>query len=263
MAEYALLRKGRNALSTVTHIVLNVALAVVSTTLTIISGNWVFGVLLVILSKWRVVAVRPRYWWLNIKANIVDFTVGAALALLVYKAGVDSLNLWHVILTAIYAIWLVIIKPMSSVWATEVQSILAVFLGSFATALIAATVNPIIGVVCCFIIGYGASRHALIQHDDRETSLVTMCSGIALAELFWVFYHWSIVYSLGFGSSSFAIPQLPIVASLLYFVFYRGYRSAARHDGKISADDILIPIIFSVSLMVVMLIFFSNPRFNI
>ena len=132
MADYIALRKGRNALSTVTHIALNLALAVVSTALTVISGNWIFGVLLVLLSKWRVVAVRPRYWWINIKANLVDFTVGISLALLVFVAlgETKDFNIWHVILTAIYAIWLIVIKPRSETFMTEVQAMFAIFFGS-------------------------------------------------------------------------------------------------------------------------------------
>ena len=80
MADYVMLRRGRNALSTATHVMLSIGLAVVSTALTVVSANWVFAIILVLLSKWRVVAVRPRYWWLNLKANLVDFTVGAAAA---------------------------------------------------------------------------------------------------------------------------------------------------------------------------------------
>ena len=38
MADFIALRKGRNALSTVLHIFLNIALAVISTALTVISG---------------------------------------------------------------------------------------------------------------------------------------------------------------------------------------------------------------------------------
>ena len=118
MADYVMLRKGRNALSSLVHVSLNIGLALASTALTVISGNWVFGILLVLLSKWRVIAVRPRYWWLNIKANLVDFIVGASLVFLVYLAGTDNLNAWHGILTAIYALWLVFIKPQTSAFFT-------------------------------------------------------------------------------------------------------------------------------------------------
>ena len=111
MADYVMLRKGRNAISSLTHLILNLSLAVASTALTVISGSWILGVVLVLLSKWRVIAVRPRYWWLNIKANLVDYTVGISLALLVYLAGTEGLNAWHIILTAIYAFWLIVVKP--------------------------------------------------------------------------------------------------------------------------------------------------------
>ena len=152
MADYVMLRKGRNALSTVTHVVLNIALAITTTTLTVVSGNWVFAVLLVILSKWRIVAVRPRYWWLNLKANLVDLTVGISLVMLVYLAGTDSLNIWHIILTAIFAVWLIIVKPMSKTFATEVQAMFAIFFGTFTAALATSSLDPIVGVIICFII---------------------------------------------------------------------------------------------------------------
>ena len=262
MADYIALRKGRNALSTVLHIVLNIALAVISTALTVISGNWVFGVLLVLLSKWRVVAVRPRYWWINIKANLVDFTVGISLALLVYVAGTDELNAWHVLLTFIYSVWLVIIKPRSETIMTEVQAMFAIFFGTFATALIASPLDPIASVIPCFIIGYGASRHVLMQGDDHDFNLTTFICGLLMAELSWIFYHWSIAYSFD-DTSTFVIPQLPIATSILFFMFARGYKSALRHDGKIRADDIIVPAIFSVSVMIAMVFFYSMASFNV
>lgn len=263
MADFIMLRKGRNALSTVIHIALNIALAVLSTALTVISGNWIFGVLLVLLSKWRVVAVRPRYWMLNIKSNLVDFTVGVSLALLVYLAGTESLNYWHIILTAIYIVWLVVIKPRSETIMTEIQALFAVFFGTFATTLVATNLDPIVGVLVCFAIGYGASRHVLMQGEEHDYTLTTFIFGLMLAELYWIFYHWSIVYTLGAIGATIVVPQLPIAATTMFFVFSRGYKSAVRHDGKIRLEDISYPVIFSVLLMVVMIFFFSGANFNI
>ena len=268
MADYVILRRGRNALSSIIHVALNITLAVVSTALTIISGNWIFAVLLVLLSKWRIVAVRSRYWWLNIKANLVDLIVGISLALLVYMAGTTALNIWHVIFTFIYAIWLVFIKPQSSTRATEIQALMAIFFGSFAASLIATATNPIVGSIVCFIIGYGSTRHVLSQSDDHDYLFTTFIFGIVLAEIFWIFYHWTIAYELSFaaGSSfftSFAIPQYPIVATLAFFVLARGYGSAIRHDGKIRSDDIVMPAVFSVIIMLLMIFFYSSANFNI
>lgn len=261
MADYIALRKGRNALSTVLHVILNIALAVFSTALTVISGNWVFGVLLVLLSKWRIVAVRPRYWWTNLKANLVDLTVGISLALLVYIAGKDF-NIWHVILTTVYAIWLVGIKPRSETIMTEFQAMFAIFFGTFATTLICSQFDPIVGVALSFVIGYGASRHVLMQSDDRDFNLMTFICGILLAEMSWIFYHWSIVYSFS-EATTLVVPQFPIAASILFFLFARGYKSALLHDGKIRADDIVVPALFSVLIMFVMIFFFSVASFNV
>jgi hypothetical protein len=45
---------------------------------------------LVILSKWRMFVVRPRYWIPNIRANSVDIFVG--LSTIVFMAG--TLEIW-------------------------------------------------------------------------------------------------------------------------------------------------------------------------
>ena len=263
MTEYLALRKGKNVLSSAMHVLLNLLLAVASTVLTVISGNWIFGVLLVVLSKWRVIAVRPRYWWTNIKSNLVDFVVGISLVLLVFFSGTDTVSAWHIILTAIYAIWLVVIKPQTSIAFVQIQAFFATFFGSFAATLATAHIDPLLGSVVGFIVGFSACRHVLIQTDDRDFTMTTFISGILLAELSWIFYHWSIVYRIQALGTVISIPQLPIAASLVFFVFTRGYSSALRHDGKIRAEDIVMPVVFSALLMLVMVFFFSKASFDV
>lgn len=260
MADFINIRRGRNVLSTLMHVVLNLVLAVSSTALTLISGSWILGVMLVLLSKWRVVAVRPRYWWLNIKSSLVDLIVGVGLVLLVYYAGAE-LNIGHIILTAIYAVWLVAIKPKSSEIMTETQSLFAVFFGTAAATLVAANLDPLVLVIACFVIGYGAARHVLIQGEDHDFSLVTFATGLLMAEFSWILYHWMIVYSL--DAVSLVVPQLAIVQTLFAFVFFKGYKSVLRHDGKIRLGDVLAPAIFSAIIMVIMVLFFSKPIFNV
>ena len=87
MADYILIRKSRNILSTVLHIVLNILLGVGSIFLTTITGSFGLGLLLVLVSKWRIFAVRPRYWLLNIKSSLVDLIVGFSFVLIAYCSG--------------------------------------------------------------------------------------------------------------------------------------------------------------------------------
>ena len=92
MTDYISSRKRRNTISHASYIFLNISLAVISTLVTVISGFWLFGVLIVLFSKWRVFAVRPRYWWPGIKANAVDIIVGISFVFLIYFTWTNSTN---------------------------------------------------------------------------------------------------------------------------------------------------------------------------
>ena len=262
MADFINIRKGRNALSSALYVLLNIMLAVGSTFLTLASGSWILGALLVILSKWRVVAVRPRYWWVNIKGSMVDLIVGMSLVYLVYFAG-SELNFAHIILTLIYAVWLVVIKPKSSEAMTEIQALMAVFLGMSVAAIMSTSLDPVVLVIMGFIVGYGAARHILIQYEDYDFSLVTFLIGLMVGEVSFIMYHWLIIYSFDSVGLSLVVPQLAMAATLLMFVFVKGYKSVLKHDGLIRVNEVLTPAIFSGLIMLLMVIYFSKPIFNV
>ena len=67
MADYVLARKSRNIASNLVHIFLNILLGVGAVLVTVLSASPLLGILLVLVSKWRIFAVRSRYLWLNIK----------------------------------------------------------------------------------------------------------------------------------------------------------------------------------------------------
>ena len=113
MADYILARKSRNIASTMVHVFLNLLLGIGSVLITVLSGSPVLGLILVLVSKWRIFAVRARFLWLNIKSNLVDIIVGVSVVLLTYFAGPNFLPV-DFILMAIYSLWLLIIKPLSS-----------------------------------------------------------------------------------------------------------------------------------------------------
>src|SRR5689334_12973237 len=60
------------------------------------------AVLLVLLSKWRLVAVRPRYWLTNLIASSVDLVVGISLILFMANTSVDW---WQIFWTLAYMGW--------------------------------------------------------------------------------------------------------------------------------------------------------------
>ena len=148
------------------HVFLNLLLGVGSVLITVLSGSPVLGLILVLVSIWRVFAVRARFLWLNIKSNLVDIIVGVSVVLLAYYAGPNFLPI-DFILMAVYSLWLLVIKPLSSENATLIQSLFAVFLGISAASIATAELNSIVITLLAFVIGYAASRHVLSQTSDH------------------------------------------------------------------------------------------------
>jgi len=268
MAEYLTqggLRRG-GVLSTIIYYFMQVAIATVSIVVTAMSGMWIFGILLVLASKWRVFAVNPKYWWMNIKANLVDMTVRVGFVMLAYFAGVELMPA-HAVLASLYVIWLLFVKPQSGSVAAEVQSLCAVFLGMtvFVTSAIlmgesgmSLDLTMSFVVVVSFIVGYGSLRHILSQSEDYQFDLVTLGWGLLFAQMSWVLYHRVILYYLG----SVIVPQMAVILTLGSFLFFRVYKSLVQHGGKVALKDVLAPLVFVVLVIGVILIFFSDQRFS-
>ncbi len=260
MADYVLARKSRNIASSIVHVFLNLLLGVGAVLITVLSGSPILGLLLVLISKWRIFAVRARYLWVNIKANLVDLIVGISIVLLTYYAG-SSFLVVDFVLMAIYSVWLLFIKPLSSESATLAQSLIAVFLGISAVTIMSANVNPALLVFLSFLIGYAASRHVLIQSDAKDFTLTTLVCGLVFAEVAWLCYSWEIVYT--FGSTGIRIPQLAIILTIFAFTYNYARQAMIKYQDDFRFKHIMGPVIFSTILIGIIVLCFSDPIFNI
>ena len=260
MADYVLARKSRNIASNLVHIFLNILLGVGSVLVTVLSASPVLGLLLVLVSKWRVFAVRGRYLWLNIKSNLVDIIVGVSVVLITYYAGATFLPV-DALLAIFYCVWLLFIKPMSAEKATLTQSLIAVFLGMSAAATAAANLNAIAVVLVAFLVGYAASRHVLVQSSDRDFTLTTLVCGLVFAEVAWLCQSWAIIYT--FGASGIRIPQVAIILTIFAFVYNYARQAMIKYQDDFRFKHILGPVVFGVVLIGIIVIWFSNPIFNI
>ena len=260
MADYILARKSRNVASSMVHIFLNLLLGIGSILVTVLSGSPVLGLILVIASKWRIFAVRKRYLWLSIKSNLVDLIVGISMVLIAYYAG-NAFLLVDFLLMAFYSIWLIVIKPMSSEAATLAQSLIAVFFGMTACVIATSTLDPIVLILFSFLIGYAASRHVLSQSEDRDYTLTTLVCGLVFAEIAWLCYSWSIIYT--FGGTGIRVPQLAIILTIFAFVYNYARRAIIKYQADFRFKHILGPVIFGVVLIAIIVLCFSKPIFNI
>ncbi len=260
MADFILIRKSKNIASSAVHVLLNILLGLVSVLITVFSGSMIPGIVIVLLSKWRTFAVRKRYLWLNIKSNLVDVIVGISVVLLAYYSG-NTLTIMDFGLIAIYIIWLLFIKPMSSENANLLQSLIAVFLGISATSLLTANAGALMAVFLSFLVGYAASRHVLAQTNDRDFTLTTLVCGLIFAEIAWLCHTWFIVYS--FGDSGVRIPQSAVILTIFAFIYNYVRQVYIKMGSDFKIQNVLGPMLFSVALIFVIVLWFSEPVFNI
>lgn len=259
--EFLKLVRRKSFLSEVIYMTLNIALAIVIMLVVMYTGSIPLALALVIVSKWRVFAVRPRYWFVNLRANLVDFIVSSSIVIHMYTINVASIGdnnkfILLGLLTALHIVWLLFVKPQSKRFMIAIQAGVSVMLGT--AALFTITYNwPVSFVVLgMWLIGYSAASHVLNAYDEeKHTLFVSLAWGVVMAEIGWVCYHWAIAYPLPFVSS-LMLPQVAIIATLVSFLGYKIYDSY-YHNDKIRPQDVILPIIFAVSVIAVLLIFFN------
>ena len=260
MADYVFARKSRNIASSMVHVFLNLLLGIGAVLITVLSGSPILGILLVLISKWRVFAVRARYIWLNLKSNLVALIVGLSVVLISYYAG-SELMIVHFLLMIFYSVWLLFIKPMTSENATLAQSLVAVFLGMSAATIMTANINAVFLVLLAFLIGYAASRHVLVQSNDKDFTLTTLVCGLVFAEVAWLCHSWAIIYT--FGTTGIRVPQLAIILTIFAFVYNYARQAMIKYQDDFRFKHIVGPVIFGVVLIAIIVLAFSNPIFNI
>lgn len=149
--------------------------------------------LLVLLSKWRMFAVRPRYWPANLRANGVDLTVGFAIVIFMANSGSIA---WRLGWVLAYAIWLIAIKPGTSVWKTSVQALIAQTVGLMALFMALGDASLVVLVLLVWMICYAAARHFFTSFEEPYTALYAHMWGYFTAALVWLLGHWLVFYSI-------------------------------------------------------------------
>lgn len=243
--------KRRSKLSDAAYIALNIALAVVLLVTIRYSQTPWLAVSLVLLSKWRALAVRPRFWYANLVANMVDIIVGLSTVVFLYTA---SGSLWlQVAITVLYIGWLLFIKPRSKRAFMAAQAGIAAFVGLTALSIISYSWDVFFFVLLAWVVGYVVSRHVLSSYEEPHITLYSLIGGFIIAELGWISFHWLMAYPLpGFGQIQ--LSQFAVFATLLGLIAERAYASYHKY-GKVRSSEIMLPILLTAGIMIAMFVF--------
>lgn len=246
--------KRRSLLSEGIYILLNIALAVATLGLVLAISSPLPAFALVFLSKWRVFAVRPRYWFAHVQANLVDIIVSVSIVILLYAA--SGAFIAQCGITALYIVWLLAIKPRSKRIFISIQAGTAMFLGVTALSLVAYEWNVAFVILAMWLIGYAAARHVLGSYDDAHMSFYSLVWGLVMAEVGWFVFHWSFAYSIP-GIGDIKLSQAALICLALGFLAERVYASYSQH-GTVRSGDVMLPALFSISIILILVVFFNK-----
>lgn len=149
------------------------------------------ALILIVLSKWRMFAVRPRFWPANIRANSVDLMVGISIVLfMTHTASALTQLAW----AAAYGVWLIRIKPATSTLMISLQAGLGQ-LFALSALFLTWSDGPIYGLTLFTgTICYLAARHFYDAFDESYSRLLSYLWGYFGAALAWLLGHWLLYY---------------------------------------------------------------------
>ncbi len=151
------------------------------------------AVFLVVLSKWRMFAVRMRYWPANIRANSVDIMVGVSTVIFMSSA---TSNFWQIIWAVLYGLWLILLKPGSSSLLVSLQAGVAQVAALMALFLAWGDAPAYALVASAWLICYLCARHFFASFDEPYAPLYSHAWGYFAAALVWILSHWLLFYGV-------------------------------------------------------------------
>lgn len=242
----------RSFLSEVAYVILNIALAVTLLILVLVVNVPWPALGLVLLSKWRVFAVRSRYWAANIRANMVDVIVGVSIVTFLYAASGDLTA--QIGLTALYIAWLLFLKPKSKRSYVALQAMVGLIFGIGAIVQVSPILSSSVVVLASWLVGYSTARHVLSVQHESHINFLSLLWGFVVAEIMWLAYHWTIGYTIG---STLQLSQVVVILAALSFLAERIYISYHR-NGEVRSGDIMMPALLSLSVIAVLVFVFGG-----
>lgn len=197
----------------------------------------------IVLSKWRMFAVRPRFWPANVRANAVDLMVGFSIVLFMSHSGGALMQL---VWAALYAVWLIVIKPASGLVMMSTQAFIGQLCALMALYLVW-TAGPLYGLTLATgLICYLAARHFLDSFDEPYARLLAYFWGYFGAALAWLLSHWLLYYH-AVAQPTLLLSTIGYGLGVLYYLDHRDRlsQSVRRQFVFIMIAIILVVLTFS------------------
>lgn len=199
------------------------------------SVHWELGwlaIALVFLSKWRVVAVRFRFWWANIRTNLPDIIVGiSTVAWLVTNN--DSIA--QILITMFYAGWLIFLKPRDDQLSMILQAGWSTFIGINTAMVLGYMQLDILVLFLVWIIIWSNTRHFLGVFDDDSVPLLAVVWATLAVQIAWLCLQWVVLFSL---PGDIMISQYALIIVIINYGLSGWYR--ATRESRLDVKHLIL-----------------------
>ena len=267
MIEFIKLAHRRGVAADLIHNLFNIVFAAATICLTAVFNTPWPAILLVVLSKWRVIAVRPRYWWANFLSSLPDLIFGIGLAVISWgcsQLGREYLTMGEqlplsvttvqIVIAIIYALWLVSIKPKHSEVMIGFQALASQVVGFTAVFTVSGGLPLLAVMMLSFAVAFSSARQAIGMFEERDQDLLSTVWGLLAMELAFVSWHWSVSYQL---TPLIRIPQIAIISAVISVIAFRVYR-AWQDDRQVTWDELGAPVVLTIAITLLVLFVFSG-----
>lgn len=145
----------------------------------------------ILLSKWRMFAVKARHWPANIRANAVDIFVG--FSAVIFMSLVDAQS-HQMLFVALYTSWLLFIKPQSTALWIGVQALIAQTSSLIALFIVRNDASETELTVLVWGVTYLCARHFLSAFDEAMARASAYTWAFFCGALTWLSAHWLLSY---------------------------------------------------------------------
>ncbi len=223
------------------HLVLNIALPLLAYILVRIDFVSL-AIVLILLSKWRIFAVRPRYWIANIVASGVDITVGISFVLFMASS---SSEWWQLLWMFLYIGWLTWLKPRSDALSVSAQAMVGQLLGLSVLYVRFGDTSLLILVLVTWIVTYLAARHFLTSFEEPHVALLAHIWAYFSAALAFILGHWLLFYG--------SLAQIIVILTTIGYGMAALYYLEASDKLTSSIQKQLLGIMAAILLIVIVL----------
>lgn len=152
-----------------------------------------FAFAIILLSKWRIFAVKARHWPANIRSNAVDILVGLSIVVFISLSSTQLLQLgW----TFSYMAWLIFIKPRSTPLWIGLQAMISQTFSLVAIFLVWNNASETGLTFAVWGVTYLCARHFLGAFDEAMARASAYAWAFFAASLTWLTSHWLLYYKV-------------------------------------------------------------------